>query len=151
MSTTIAKQKSKSSTGDVENYVYHPPTLTKSGAELVSDVSLVAVADLRPVTLGERIRRYMRTPQFMEDINDLRNNLDLFDPEEIDFVLDPHENPMSDYEDRMADLKKRFHDRKQKLAEEEKQKLIKKEAEEKEAFKRRYDELRREGSSPPGS
>lgn len=117
--------------------------LTKDGKVRVSPVSLVAVADLRPITLGERVRRYMRTPKFLQD----QNNLDGYDEE--DFLLDPHENPLSPHEERSAEILENVRKRKMEEREAEKQRLIDEEKADREKFRKRLRELREEGDEPP--
>lgn len=122
---------------------WNNPSMTPDGKVRVSRTSLVAVADIRPVTLGERIRRYMRTPQFLQDMN----KDDGYD--DIDLLIDPHEPPMSPHEDRALDLADRVKKRKADERESEKQKLIDAEKAEKDLFRRRLAELRDEGEEPP--
>lgn len=115
------------------------PSLDKHGRVRVSKVSLVGVADIRPVTLGERIRRYARTPQFVQD----QYASEGFD--EDDLLTDPHEIPMSPHEDRAMELVQRVKQRKIEEREAEKKRRIDAEKEEKDAFRRRFEELRSEG------
>lgn len=122
---------------------WNNPSLTKDGRVKVNPTSLVAVVDIRPVTLGERIRRYMRTPQFLQDMN----RSDGYD--EDDLLIDPHEPPMSPYEDRAVELAERVKKRKAEEREAEKQRLIDQEKAEKDAFRKRYNEIRREADEPP--
>jgi len=124
--------------------VYIPPKLDDKGRELVSSVSLVSRADMRPITLGERIRRYMRTPQFQRDLD----SEDGWDPEDLEEIGIEEENPISIHEDRAKEIAGRVRTRKTKEADELKQKEIEAENAEKEKFRKRFKELQEEGSVP---
>lgn len=122
----------------------HPfDKVDKNGALRLSPVSLVAIASMRPVTLGERVRRYQRTPKFLQD----QQMLDGYDEEDI--LFDRHENPLSPHEDRSFELLERVKKRKAEEREADKQSQIEKEKAEKEAFRKRYEEIRRESEEPP--
>lgn len=146
MSNKIVVEPPSLSTADVDNsYSYTPPQLDEHGREIISQVTLVAVADLRPVTLGERIRRYMKTPQFLQDLH----NEDGYHDENIEEVPDEDENPITRYETRAADIVERVKARKQKAVEDEKEKLIAEEKASKDAFRKRFKELQLEGATLP--
>lgn len=123
------------------------PQLDGRGREVVSPVSLVAAVNLRNVTLGERVRRYMKTPQFLQDQNDL----DGYDPDEHDpeFLADMDENPMSRHELRFGEIAGRVRERKKQERAAEKQAAIDKENAERDTFRRRMRELKEEGDKPP--
>lgn len=56
--------------------------------------SLVAVCDLKPITMGDRVHRYMRSPS-------LRDDLVFSDPDyDPDDFLDDDDRPMSPHEER---------------------------------------------------
>lgn len=64
--------------------------------------SLVAVCDLKPITMGDRVARYMRSPS-------LRDDLVFSDPDyDPDDFYDDEDRPMSPHEERY----KHFNDRK---------------------------------------
>lgn len=127
------------------SFEYEAPQLNKDGSEILSDVSLVAIADLRPITLGERIRRYERTPQFLHD----QNSLDGYDEGDdfSDVLLDRDESPLSQYEDRAEEIRGRIRERKKAEKAAEKEAAIAKEKAEKDAFRKRYQELQNEAAS----
>lgn len=144
MSSKIDKTTGEISTVPVNNYV--PPQLDDQGREIVSPISLVAAVDLRPMSLGERIRRYQRTPQFQEDLKRLREaEID----DEIMQLYDDDENPISPYEERFEEIRSNIRKRKQKEAEDALELERQAEAREKEAFRKRYNEIRDEASIPP--
>lgn len=133
-------------------YQYNPPQLDESGMERVSDTSLVSVADLSPMSLGERVRRYMRQPQFQEDLMNELGYDSLEDDELPDTLEGDDDAPMSPHEDRAYEHRARV-----KKAAEEKVEADKKakteaeiEAERKamEDFRKRMKQLREEGSAP---
>lgn len=127
----------------VNNWV--PPQLDKFGREIVSPISLVAAVDLRPMSLGERIRRYQRTPQFQEDLKALEESeID----DEIMELYDDGENPISPYEDRFQDLRERIRQRKRAEEEAAIEADRKREADEREAWRQRHREILAESSTP---
>jgi len=127
-------------------YGYNPPALDKFGRVIVSPVSLVATADRKPVSMGDRVRKYQRSPQFQHDLlKDAAYDADDHDP---DVLADAHANPMSPHEDRYSDLLKRVSERKSKEAADKKAKEIEAEKAAKEAFRQRLRELQEEGSIP---
>lgn len=105
----------------------HVASLNAKGEEMPSDVSLVTVAHRRPVTLGERIRRYTSLPT-------LADTLLYDDIEDDDYVGDYDGPPMSPYEDRHRDLLKKVKERKTKERQQQIDDDIKKKAEETEKF-----------------
>jgi len=112
---------------------------TSDGQELVSPVSLVTVAASRPVTLGERIRRYTSMPTLQDDL--------LYDEiEDEDFIEDDGLPPMSKHEDRYHEVIKRAKTRKAEKDEADKKIAIEKETSEKEAFRNRVKEAMEAGS-----
>lgn len=133
-------------------YEYHRPYLNDFGQEELSDTSLVAVADLRPMSLGERVRRYMRTPQFQQD---LMNQAGMDEDEDNipDSLGDP-DGPelMSPHEERAYDLRRDAALRAAEKVEADKKAetdaAIEREKAEKAVFRRRMKELRDEGSVP---
>lgn len=137
---------------DDEVYVHIPPQLTprtdedRGGQEVVSPVSLVAIADLRPMSLGERIRRYSRSPVFQEDLEAL---LTTEIEAEVHELLDADENPMSKYEERAEDLRSRIRDRKNQEKEDAKNAAKEREKALKEEFRARMKELQEEGRHVP--
>jgi len=119
---------------------YHAPALDSEGRELVSSVSLVTVAHQRPVTLGERIKRYMQMPTLQADLE--------YDEIDEDDYVDYDGPPMSKYEDRHRDLLKRVSERKSKEAAEKKAADRKAAEEEAAAFRKRVLEVKIAGSKP---
>lgn len=77
--------------------------INKNGCELPSDQSLVAVCDIRPVSMSDRIQRYLRAPRLMDDL--------MFDPDDYDpdddVFHDDDDRMMSPHEDRFQEYKKR--------------------------------------------
>lgn len=123
-------------------YTFTPPQLDEKGRVIVSPVSLVAVADRRPVTMGERIRRYMRNPKPIEDLE--------YDPEdlEVDDLPDGHDNPMTNHEDRTRDFNNRQKAKAADRQKKESEELAEKQKAEKAALRARLLELQEEGSLP---
>ena len=136
--------------GVEQTYEFHPPVLDDYGNERVSDVSLVAVADLRPMSLGERVRRYMRTPQLQHDLmNDAGMDMD---DENFPDTQPDDSAPMSLHEDRAHQLRKDQENARLKKIEEDKKAAteaeIEAEKQANEAFRRRYKQLKESGSLP---
>lgn len=149
MSRKSLRMKAELSTEPVDTPRHNAHRMNDLGEEIVSNISLVSVADQRPMTLGERVRRYMNTPQFQHDLD--AGALDDFTDEDFDLVPLSDEAPISAHEDRSRELKKRVRKRLTDEAEAKKQKAIEAEKAEKEAFRKRYNELRAEaeGTAPP--
>lgn len=118
--------------------------LDAQGRELPSDVSLVSVVDKRPVTLGERIRKYMRSPVLQQHLEDPR----YWDPEDIETIALEEEIPMTKYEGRadllFAEIQSRVQKRKAAQLEEE----IELERKANERFAAQYKALQEAGSIP---
>lgn len=121
--------------------------MNSAGEEVLSDVSLVAHTDMRPVTLGERIRRYIKTPAFAQDQLDEAgyHSEDIFD-EDIPFE---EQLPPTNYEDRYHELKEGLEKIRKEKIEKKKKEREEREKAEKEAFRKRYNELKDEGATPP--
>lgn len=68
--------------------------LTPHAYERPDNRSLVAVCDLRPITMGERVMRYVRTPSLKDD---LIFDDDRYDPDDFH---DDEDRPMSPHEER---------------------------------------------------
>lgn len=120
-----------------------PPQRTITGAEVSDPRSLVVAGQLRHVSLGERIRRYMRTPEFLQD----QRNEAGYDPddlEEKDFkdgeLVSPHDDRYKELE---ADRKKAEAANREK----EKQKLIDDEKAARDTFRKRLKELQAEDAT----
>lgn len=88
--------------------------LNDKGMEIPDPRSLVAVCDLKPITMGERIRRYVRTPQLRDDL--LFDN-DEYDPDDFH---DDEDRPASPFEERTTAFMDRVKSRRQKKDEETK-------------------------------
>lgn len=129
-----------------DRFQWQPPVLDEKGREVVSPVSLVSVADLRPVTMAERVRRYMRLPQFVEDQKTLH---DLWAEGELDENLDPDAVPLSQYEDRAREVAARVQVRKAKEAKEASEAKAEQDRRDFEAWSKKYEELRQKAASPP--
>lgn len=118
-----------------------PATLNSRGEELPSPVSLVTVAHSRPVSLGQRIKRYTQLPTLQNDL--------LFDEvSEEDYVGDYDGPPMSKYEDRHAQILENVKKRKHKEAEDKKKADKEKEDAEREEFRKRVLQVKEAGSEP---
>nr|QJB20680.1 MAG: hypothetical protein [Microvirus sp.] len=66
-------------------------SLNKKGMELPDNRSLVSVADLRPVTMGERVMRYHRPLELRDDLyHDEKYDPDDFHDDD-DRMMSPHE------------------------------------------------------------
>lgn len=76
--------------------------LTESGFEIPDNRSLVAVVDLTPVTMGERVQRYMRTPSLRDEL--VFSDED-YDPDDFH---DDDDRPMSPHEERFAERQDRI-------------------------------------------
>lgn len=146
MSRKTVKKDYKLSTVPVDNgdsgYEFAPPQCDEKGRVIVSPISLVAVADQKPVRMGDRIRRYLRNPTPIED---LAYDEDDFEPDDLP---DGHDNPMTASEDRMQDYVGRAKTRQAKKLEKEAADLAEKQKAEKEALRERMRELLAEGSLP---
>ena len=129
-------------------FVWQPPVLNDQGAEVVSPISLVAVADLRPVSMAERVRRYMRLPQFVEDQKALA---DLWADSDLDENLDPDEVPIGTYEDRAREIAAKTQARRAKEAAEASQRKAEEDRAQFEAWSLKYEELRQKGAGSPPS
>lgn len=125
------------------------PYLDENGSVVTSPVTLVAHLDLRPITLGERISRYMRTPKFQQDMN---NTLGFDDGDDVpDDMVDMDDLPLSKHEDRARVIQDRARRRRFEEKEAEKKANFEKAKAEKEAFRQRYQEIKDEidNKSPP--
>lgn len=118
-----------------------PPALTDDGAELVSPISLVSVLD-RPLSIGERIRRFTSLPSLLEDDFDDGDDLP-------DDLLDHDEPMMSKHEDRAHSVVQRARARKQKEANDRAEADREARRNEAKDLQRRLDALRQEGATPP--
>lgn len=119
-------------------------TLTKDGAEISNPVSLSVTAYLP--TMGERIRRYMRTPGLAQDIY---NNPDLWDPEDAEVVFRDDGSPISRHETRYKEGLKKAQERHVKIKAEEKEAAKAKHQEEQAAFRKRVKEAMADGENTP--
>ena len=81
-------------TGEEKVHLPRAPQLDAAGAEIVSSVSLVVGVDLHPLSLGERVRRFMKTPMLSADL------FKYDDGEDIGEMFDEHESPISPHVDR---------------------------------------------------
>lgn len=81
--------------------------LTKDGAEIVSDQSRTVAAFLP--TMGERIRRYLKSPTLQRD---LYNDPNLWDPEDADIVFNDDGTIISVHETRYKEGLKKAKQRK---------------------------------------
>lgn len=117
-----------------------PPKRTRTGAEISDPRSLVVAGQLRHVTLGERIRRYMRTPEFLQD----QRNEEGYDPDDLEEKNFYDGEIVSIHDDRYKELEA---DRKKQEAaqrEKEKEKLKAEEDAARETFRKRWKELQSE-------
>ena len=116
----------------------------KGKREILSPISLVQVVQ-GELSLEQRIRKYQQTPQFLHDQNDVSG----FDDDHIEALEnDPDLPPISQYEDRAAEIQRRHE---KFLADQKKAKLEKEKEERKAEFKAarsRYKELREEFEPP---
>lgn len=145
MSSKIVSTDVDLSPETVDNYKFVPPQLDAEGREILSPVTLVSVTDMRPMTLGERVRRYIRTPTFQQDIL----NDDGYHPDDLHEVPIEDENPISPYEERAWDLQSISRKRKRKEAEDKKNEAIEAEKAVKAEYRRRFKELQAEGADLP--
>lgn len=113
-----------------------PDRLTPNGLEIPDRRSLVAVCDLKPVTMGERIKRYVRSPSLKDD---LVFSDDRFDPDDF---LDDEDRPMSPHEERAAEYLERKKRQKAKLDAQRKKEAEDKEREENERFESRVRQVK---------
>lgn len=78
---------------------YFEKTQDETGREIPNPLSMVASVDMKPLTIGERIDRYLRSPSNRE--------LELsgygYDDDDYDFDA-PDDTPLSEYEDRTTDI-----------------------------------------------
>lgn len=127
-------------------YKWQPPVLDDQGREVVSPVTLVSVADLRPITMGERVRRYMRMPTFLEDQKALQ---DLWADDDFDENTDPDEIPIGPYEDRAREVAARIQARRAKESAEKSAEAAAADKAKYEEWSKHYEELRQKSSVPP--
>jgi len=105
--------------------------MTKNGSEMPDKRSLVAVCDIKPVTMGERIRKYQRTPGLKDD--HLFHNED-YDPDDFH---DDEDRPMSPHEERAAAFMERKKARKAELDQKRKEAAEEAQRAEQAAFRER--------------
>lgn len=125
---------------------YWKRALNEDGSEKLNPVSLVATVHLKPLSIGERIQRYLNTPS-VADLQGSDYGYDDLD----DMDDDPNVDPISPHEQRAYELQERSYSRRREeaLAKAEADRL--KEKERKEAFRRDYEALRADASEIPGS
>lgn len=110
--------------------------LNSKGMELPDNRSLVAVCDLTPLTIGERVRRYVRVPQLRDDLIYSDEN---YDPDDF---FDDEDRPMSPHEERAAEFLARKKARKAEKDAEAAEAARKKLEEEQAEFARRVREVK---------
>lgn len=141
----MTKKKSKQSTVSVDKNPHKIRQFgnllmdLESGVEYPSNQSLTTT--IRLPSLGERVQRYMRSPQLQQD---LYNNPDLWDEDEIDTFFEEADDgslrPVSKHSDAYQEAlkvrKKRLHDE----AEAQKKKAAEEDAARKADFRKRLQE-----------
>lgn len=110
--------------------------LNKKGMEMPDIRSLVAVCDLSPITLGDKIRRYVRTPTLADD---LLYHDEKYDPDDF---FDDEDRPMSPHEERAAAWLERKKERKTAYDKQVREKEIADQEAENEAFRERVKALK---------
>lgn len=106
--------------------------------ERPDDRSLVAVVDLTPITMGERVRRYMRTPS-------LRDDLIFHDPKyDPDDFYDDEDRPMAPHEERYDEFVERKKQRKTELDEKRRKDAEEKQKSDDEEFVKRVKAVKSE-------
>jgi len=145
------KKTTKQSTTIVDKPQFSPhdarkePRLSAKGGEILSSRSRTVNAFLP--TMGERIRRFTRTPQMQDE---LYNHPDLWDDEIHEAVFNDDGSPISIHETRYQEGLKTAKERKSSRDAEEKQKNIEKEKLEKAAFRAAVRAAIAEGDSTGG-
>lgn len=128
----------------VEVYWPVPPQLSEDGrSEILNSKSLVTVYNDKPLSVGERIRRYTgnlgQLQEFQYDEEDL----------EPDEMADMDESPLSKYEDRAGEITRRVRERKDKEKSEEQIRIRDEETKRKNDLREAIRELSREAATPP--
>jgi len=118
--------------------------LTEDGAEICNPHSRTVAAYLP--TMGERIRRYLKSPTLQRD---LYNDPNLWDPDDADIVFNEDGIRVSVHETRYKEGLKKAKARKSERDAEEKVKADKLEAERKADWARRVREAVKAGETPP--
>lgn len=110
--------------------------LTVQGYEIPDGRSLVAVCDLKPVSMGDRIKRYVRSPSLRDD---LVFSDDQFDPDDWH---DDEDRPMSPHEERYGEYVDRKKRRKTELDKKKAEEAAELERKENEKFRARVLEVK---------
>lgn len=118
------------------------PNLDAEGREVPSNISLT-VAAYYP-TLGERIRRYMRTPTLQ---NDVYNNPELWDEDDAEVLFNEDGLIVSPHESRYQEGLVKAKELKIERDKAEKEAAVKREKEENEAFRNRVKQAMKDGST----
>lgn len=117
--------------------------LTPEGAEICNPISRTVAAYLP--TMGERIRRYLKSPTLQRD---LYNDPTLWDPEDAERVFNEDGIQISRHEDRFKDGLKKAKERKSERDKEEKVKAEEAEKLRKENFRKEILSAIAEGENP---
>jgi hypothetical protein len=118
--------------------------LTKDGAEICNPNSRTVSAYLP--TMGERIRRYLKSPTLQRD---LYNDPNLWDPDDAEIVFNDDGIKVSVHETRYKEGLKKAKARKSERDAEEKVKAEKAEAERKAEWTKRVQQAVKEGAEIP--
>lgn len=130
--------------GELTTVKFFNPVLDKNGSEVVSEKTLVQAADLRHMSLGERIRRYERTPQFLQNLQD---NLGYDEDLDIDTLPDPDAPPPTVQE--AEEIKSRLLELSNNRIAREKEAEIDRQYKQFSAFSQRQSQLKKDASEPP--
>jgi len=121
------------------------PRMNEKGEEILSNISRTVNVYLP--TMGERIRRYARTPEFLQD---RYFDESLWDDEDKETLFNEDGSPVSIHEERyqegLQEAKKRY----KKRTDEEKEAAIQKANEEASEFEKRVREIVQKGETKQG-
>lgn len=122
--------------------------MDEQGREVLSDVSL-AVLPTGFLSLGDRVKRYMKRPEFQQDVMNSIRDLSGYHPEELEEIELTDDNPLAKSEDRYAAYQEQLALNAQKQKEAELEQVRKQEEAEKITFRKRLKELQEEGTQVP--
>jgi len=130
MSRKIEKNQSQLSTEAVDNLPVRVDPRMRDGKEVLSSVSRVTVAYLP--TMGERIKKYMRTPQLQHQTY---HDPELWDDDDTSVIFNEDGSYVSMHEERYQEGLKKAKERKSARLEEEKKQKEEQEKADREAFR----------------
>lgn len=135
---------SELSTKSVDNHVRLNPRMDENGGEVLSPVSRTAAVYLP--TMGERIRRYTRSPEMQRDVY---HDEAFWDDEDHEALFSEDGSPVSKHEERYIDGLEKAKKVKTERDEKEKADAIEKEKAAQADFRKRVREAIAEGTTIP--